>query len=267
MTNIDSSLRRPALPISEGGVVPDSLTLLEPAPQLNIDPGVSRPVFKFDDGDGLTDAFGNIYDGYGGAGGSTTLAQTTPPVSIDDEVDVSVDLDIIQYNASREKYEPKSRTAAGLAVVGGGAPLDKEFLQYVDANNQYEPKDHTEAGLAKVGGAPPTDNQFLRFNTLNNRYEPEDFVAPAPAPFTITDFLSGIIEKPQDRIYRIVQSLPFDITITTTTSSIVTGGAIVGFPSTAPISAGSPIDVTVSSTSVDAAFLRIQINYTRVLTP
>ena len=159
MTNIDASLRRPILPQTSGGTVPDSQALLEDNPQLIMDPGVARPVYKFDDGGGLTDAFGNVYDGYGGAGGSSFV--NTPAESIDDQVDVANDLDIIKYNAATEFYESKSREDAGLAVVSTtDTPNDLDLLQYSAADNEYEPRTFDEMGIAKFGGGPPTDGQI-----------------------------------------------------------------------------------------------------------
>lgn len=267
MTNIDASLRRPILPDNRGSQVPDSKPLLANTPQLIMSPGVSRPVYKFDDGDGLTDAFGNVYDGYG-TGGISTSTVSSSPDTVDDEIDTtSDDLDILQYNASREKYESKSFEEANIGTFEVGQEADLDLPQYNAANEQYEPRSLDQIGLAKFGGSTPQNGEIPYWNDTNQQYEP----APppsggTPAPFDIDDFISGIIEAPQDRTYRIVQSLPYSITITNTTSSVVTGGTNPSFPS-GTIAAGNPIDITLSSTTAGAEFFRFQIDFTRTLTP
>jgi len=70
--SIDGTLRRPILPTQDRGTeIADSRSKLAPNPQLFMVPGAVRPSYKFEDGNGLTDAFGNVYEGYGGAGGSS----------------------------------------------------------------------------------------------------------------------------------------------------------------------------------------------------
>lgn len=266
MTNIDASFRRAILPGNRASGVADSKRILAATPQLIMEPGVSRPVYRFDDGDGLTDAFGNVYDGYGSGGFSTTYT-FGPAESVDTEVDNANDKDILQYNLSREKYEPVSKEAAQLAIFETGTEQNLDIPQYSSANSQYEPKTLDEIGLAKFGGVAPTDGQIPYWNNANQQYEPDDLPAsPPPAPFDITDFISGIIEKPQDRTYTIVQSLPYSINITGTSQSIATGSASINFPAGSR-AAGSNLQITVTGSSSTDEFLRFQIDFTRTLTP
>jgi len=231
---IEASLRRPQInPQDRGSTIPDSKPTKAANPQLLMTGGVVRPSFRFDDGDGLTDAFGNVYEGYGGAGGSSNTFRHNPPRTLDDEVDPSDDEDLLQFNGSREKWEPRT---------------------------------YTEAKLAKLGGTAPTNDQIIKFVAANSQFEPADLTAPLPAPFDESDFISGIIEVPQNRTYTFVQSLPYDIVITGNLISIETGSATVNFPS-GTILAGNPVDITVSSVSIDAEFLDIQLNFTRTFTP
>jgi len=299
MTNIDASLRRPILPQNIGSQVPDSKPLLADNPQLVMSPGVSRPVFKFLDGGGLTDAFGNVYEGYGNSR-TFTMSQAE---TIDDEVDTANDKDIIQYNATIEKYEPKSLAEAqlalfdvgaeafdlpqfssasglyepkalaeiGLAQFDVGGELDEDLAQYNSVTGLYEPKALGEIGLAKFGGTPPTDGQMAYWSAANNRYEAAD--APAggggggvPDPFEVVEFISGIIEAPKVRIYVLVASLPYEIVITSATWSFTNGSGFVILPSGTK-AAGASLDLRVFSASATAGFLRFQINYTRTLTP
>lgn len=232
MTNIDSSLRRPILPNTIGGTVPDSKPLLADNPELIMNPGVPRPVYKFGDGDGLTDAFGNVYDGYGaGEGGYTFIWTNNPSNNISEEVDAANEGDLIQFNSSRQLYEPKSIEDACLAKIDKTiTPNDGDILVYDSTDGDYKP-----APQGTGGGS-----------------------------ITFADALFGNIEIPQDRTYRITDGLPFQITVTGNTTSIASGTATVTFPS-GVITAGSPIDITISGTNASSEFLRFQLNYTRVI--
>lgn len=299
MTNIDSSLRRPILPQHIGGQVQDSKPLLAENPQLVMTPGVSRPVYRFDDGNGLTDAFGNVYDGYGG---NSRRFQISPAESIDDEIDESEDKDIIQYNIDRLKYEPKSLDEAGIALFDttepelgdipqyddqglkyvpksldelelarfdNVTPVDGDIPQYNASLSLYEPKNLGELGLAKFGGSSPTEGQIAYWNNTTQQYEPADPPVGGGGPggsFVLPDFISGIIEIPKVRIYRLIISLPYEITITSTSYNFATGSGFVILPSGVRAQ-GTPLDINIFSLNASAEFLRFQINYTRVVNP
>ena len=268
MTNIDASLRRPILPENRGSQVPDSKKLLADTPQLVMSPGVSRPVYRFDDGDGLTDAFGNVYDGYGTGGQSRTFS-ISPAESVDDELDQANDLDVIQYNAGREKYEPKSLNDAGIPVFDVDVQSNLDLAQYNSLTELWEPKSLQELNIAELNGAPQ-DGDILYYNSANQKWEPADPPTGGgggtPDPFTITDFISGIIETPQVRTYTIVSALPYDISITSTSSSFATGSGTVLITS-GNQGQGNFLVVLITSLSANAEFLRFQINFTRTLTP
>jgi len=226
MTNIDASLRRAILPETQATFVSDSTAELDPAPQIIIDAGVSRPVWKFDDGLGLTDAYGNVFEGYS-SGGFTFRSSKVPASSIDETADAANDLDVLQFNATTEKYDPKALEDAQIGR------------------------------FSALPGEQPADGETPIFDLGDGVYKPQ----PAANPI-ITDFISYIIQTPEDRTYTLVQDLPYDITIFETHSSIDTGSANVSFPS-GTITAGNPVNVTVSATSVDAEYLRIQIDFLR----
>ena len=78
--SIQASLRRPIFPTQDRGhVISDSQKNKAPVASMNMDPGIVRPVFRFDDGDGLTDAFGNFYEGYASNSGSHSISITHNP--------------------------------------------------------------------------------------------------------------------------------------------------------------------------------------------
>ena len=106
---IDASLRGTETPEQvQGAEVPDSKTNLAASPQLIMSPGVSRPVFKFADGAGLTDAFGNVYDGYGGSGGSSFVFKNTPSASMGEETDDAGEGQFPVFDESLSQYVPKT---------------------------------------------------------------------------------------------------------------------------------------------------------------
>lgn len=107
--SIDSSIRGTILPDqAQGAEVPDSKPILAATAQLIMSPGVSRPSFKFEDGAGLTDAFGNVYTGYGGGGGSSFIFKETPSSSMGDEVDDAGEGQFPVFNENLSQYVPKT---------------------------------------------------------------------------------------------------------------------------------------------------------------
>lgn len=115
---IDASLRGTETPEQvQGAEVPDSKTNLAASPQLIMSPGVSRPVFKFADGAGLTDAFGNIYDGYGGGGGSSFIHKDTPAASVGDQADGAADGEFMVFDDVLSQYVPRTFRAFGSVLI------------------------------------------------------------------------------------------------------------------------------------------------------
>lgn len=115
--SIDSSLRDATIiPGSDGTVIPDEQPLLASSPQLVMEPGVVRPAFKFEDGDGLTDAFGNVYVGYAGAGGSSSVViNDAGEQVVDDNINAAADLDLLQFDFSRQLYVPRTYDEANIS--------------------------------------------------------------------------------------------------------------------------------------------------------
>ncbi|HHA19201.1 MAG TPA: hypothetical protein ENK70_05795, partial [Methylophaga sp.] len=191
MSSIQASLRRSILPTKDrGDVVPDSKKKKAAVPQLLMVPGIVRPVWKFEDGDGLTDAFGNKYDGYNDAGGDSLSVTHTPAESVDEEVDAADENeDIMVYNFARKKYEPKQPSEIELQKI---APTSEtgDIPVWNDSAEKYEPSTLVEAGIAKA---------------------------------IITDYLAALIAIPENKVYKLTFQLPFDIVITASDSNFGTG--------------------------------------------
>ena len=260
---IDASLRGTETPEQvQGAEVPDSKTNLAASPQLVMAPGVSRPAFKFEDGLGLTDAFGNIYDGYGGAGGSSITVRHIPPESLDETVDIADDLDLLQFDGTTEKWNPRTYIETQLMKLTNTiTPADNDLAIFNSVSQFWEPVDRTElAAKIEIPLLQPSE-------TVD---EGDMLVANASGEFKSTaqvspDFISAIIEVPRIRTYTFVQSLPYDITITGTVLSIATGSITVTFPS-GTITAGNPVNVIVDTLGGGTnEFARLQINFTRNL--
>lgn len=233
---IDSSLRRPILPTKDKGTeVPDSQAKLAASPQLLMEAGAVRPTYRFDDGDGLTDAFGNKYDGYGGAGGDSFIINHIPSKSVDEEVDTAIDLDFLQYNAAREKYETRSYVESQLAKVAGAVPNDLEILQYIDANGQYEPAVFED-------------------------------ILTALTSVSVEDWIPVFIPAPENKVYILTLNLPVEIDVTAFQFSFGTGSGTVSVP-LGTVSSGSDLELTLSALSVgpDAADLAVRIDFERPL--
>lgn len=115
--SIDSSLRDATiLPGSDGTVIPDEQPLLASNPQLVMEPGVVRPSWKFEDGQGLTDEFGNVYVGYGNAGGASSInVNDSGEQVIDDNISGVEEGDFLQWNNSQQLYVPRNREEANLS--------------------------------------------------------------------------------------------------------------------------------------------------------
>ena len=225
---IDASLRGTETPEQvQGAEVPDSKTNLAASPQLIMSPGVSRPVFKFADGAGLTDAFGNVYDGYGGSGGSSFIHQNTPAASV------------------------------GEAADGAN---DGEFLVFDDVFTQYLPKTYVQASLMELTNTvTPLDGQLAIYDSINVRWIPqksdEPFAGIIEAPtnrvYTLTkDGLAYDVEV-------VSSSFLFE----------VGPGSVAFPADTSVISAGTPITITVSATTGASTFLNYQLDVKRRLSP
>lgn len=102
---------------SQGDVLPDSNTILAANPQLIMDPGIAKPVFKFEDGAGLTDAFGNVYEGYAGAGGSSEIVVNPSTSVFGDELNASTEGQFLAFDDVLRKYIPKTFRTFGAALV------------------------------------------------------------------------------------------------------------------------------------------------------
>lgn len=260
---IDASLRGPILPTRDRGTeVPDSRQKLAATPQLIMQAGAVRPAFRFDDGDGLTDAFGNKYEGYGQAGGDSFVHKHIPSDTLDEEVDGAADEDFLQFNDSREKWETKSYVEAQLMKLTNTiTPVDLDIALYNSVEDFWEPVDRTELAAAlDVVLLEPAQVVSLGEMLVANA-SGEFKSVPQVSP----DFISAIIEVPRLRTYTFVQDLPYDITITGTELSIATGSITVTFP-VGTITAGSPVEITVTVLGgVLDEFARLQINFTRNL--
>lgn len=227
---IDASLRNGTIiPGSDGTVIPDSQPLLAASPQLVMEPGVVRPSFKFEDGQGLTDAFGNVYVGYGGAGGSSSVIIHTPSEQVvEDDIPGIDDLDLLQFDAASELYVPRS---------------------------------YVEAQLMKLDSTttPPLDGELAVYDATNDIWIPQKS----------NDAFTGIIEVPTNRLYNLAKDgLDYDIEIVSSSFLFETGPGSVTFPAVASvISAGTPITMTVSATTGTSVFLNFQLDYKRRLAP
>lgn len=260
---IDASLRGTETPEQvQGAEVPDSKTNLAASPQLIMTPGVSRPVFKFADGAGLTDAFGNIYDGYGGGGGSSFVFKDTPAASVGTEADTANDGEFLVFNDTLTQYVPKTYVEASLMELTNTiTPADFDLALFDNASQFWKPVDRSELATAieipLLEPAASVDTGDMLVANASGEFKSVAQVS--------LDFISAIIETPRIRTYRLVQSLPYDITITGTAVSIATGSATVTFPS-GTITSGNPINVSVDTLggTLDE-FLRLQINFTRNL--
>lgn len=260
---IDASLRRPILPTKDRGTeVPDSRQKLAPTPQLVMQAGAVRPSYRFDDGDGLTDAFGNKYDGYGNAGGDSFIITHNPPEDLDAEVDAADDEDLLQYNGTREKWEKRTYVESQLMKLTNTiTPIDLDIALYNAGGDFWEPVDRTELAAAL---------DIILLEPAQVVSLGEMLVANASGEFTSVpqvspDFMAVNIEIPRIRVYTLVPSLPYDITITGTELSIATGSITVTFPG-GTITAGNPVTVEVTALggTLDE-FARVQINFTRNL--
>ena len=289
---IDGSIRRAVLTDeSTGNIVSDSRKKLDDAPVAIMEPGTEQVSLNFTDKKGLTDDYGNVYVGYGNAGGSSFTVSSDQPETIDSEADDANDGDILVFVDVEGKYLPFAYEAVGLPRVSIiDTPNNLDVLQFDTALQVYLPKTLFQAGIPKVSGGIPIDLDVLVYDQANGYYEPTGLVgtfnlvqtdgtAPvegdvlvykvatqswSPGPQIMTEWIQFIIEKPQNRSYRFSESLPYDITITGTTGLIESGPGTISFPA-GTIPAGTPAQITVTGTTNQSAFLRAQIRFTRNL--
>ena len=252
---IDASLRRAQVTAKDrGDVVPDSKPKKADNPQLVMEAGVVRPVFKFGDGGGLTDAYGNVYDGYGNSGGSSITWTHTPSDTLDDtNLSNADDEDILVYDADDELYYPQSTDYLNIVRTEGTVPQQDYIPAWDTVAGKYIPQD-------------PADLDIAMLNPATSVLEGEILVAGLAGTFNsvpqvTTDFVAATIQNPVDRTYTICQSLPYDVTITGNNSQIAVGSTTVTWP-VGTISAGSPLEITLSGTSVDAEYLDLQLTFT-----
>lgn len=227
-TPIDSSITSVVVAEpSQGDVLPDSNTILAALPQLIMEPGIAKPVFKFEDSAGLTDAFGNVYDGYGNAGGSSFINLNTPAASVGNEADTA---------------------------------NNGEFLVYDDVLTQYLPKTYVEASLMELTNTvTPLDGELAIYDATNVRWLPqksdEPFTGIIEAPtnrvYTLTkDGLAYDVEV-------VSSSFLFE----------TGPGSVAFPADASVISAGTPITITVSATTGASTFFNYQLNVKRRLAP
>lgn len=224
---IDASIRRAALVReARGNIVPDSSPKLAATPQLIMEPGVERFALKFADDLGLTDAYGNTYDGYAAAGGASSITVTQdPPQSI-----------------QKNKVD---------------AATDKQILVFDDVDDLYLPRDidfFAELPLVDDPGSAQ-DQQILRRNSFGT-YD---------SIFTkVLTCTTGIIKTPENKVYRIIPSLPWDIIGIDGFVYTEAGPATLIVP-TGSIPAGSPVDIELTGVTLLTSFLTFQFNFTLVI--
>jgi hypothetical protein len=257
-----------------------------------MEPGPERPVFKFDDGEGLTDAFGNVYEGYGGNTSSTSIVVNSTdsnPLDPEDIVDNANNFDILVFNSSTEKYEPESITFFNPVLTDGTPPTLDQIPVFDDVSGLYIPQDISYFPVPLVNGSP-NDEDVLVYDNALSRFVPQAIVSFfrfiqlamsqtvdendilvadnngnfKSVPQIVESAIAYNIKVPENRTYVLALGLPFDITITNTQFSFLVGPGSVSFPS-GTITAGTPVDITVSGTDATSSFLRVQIDYTREL--
>ena len=109
---IDAAIRSTETPsASIGNLVPDSKAILAEIPQLIMNPTTERLNLKFQDGLGLTDDYGNVYDGYNGT--SSSVIWTNNPT------------ESLQVGTGNSSGVPDPDAATGNTVV-----YDEETGQY-----------------------------------------------------------------------------------------------------------------------------------------
>ncbi len=114
---IDAAIRSTETPsASVGNLVPDSKSILAEIPQLIMNPTTERLNLKFEDGLGLTDDYGNVYDGYNGTSSS-----------------------VIWTNNPNESLQVGTGNSAGVpdpeATTGNTVVYDEETGQYRSVAN------------------------------------------------------------------------------------------------------------------------------------
>lgn len=225
---LDASLRRAIdQRESQGASVPDSTPSKDDNPQLVMSAGVVRPVYKFEDGDGLTDAFGNVYEGYGGSGGSSFSYRHIPAESVDQEIDVeSQDGDIPVFNGQREKYEAKQPEEINLRRFQE-ATIDGQIPVWDNTQNIYVPKEPTQSGLAQA---------------------------------LTSDFISIYVNFPEDKSYKVLHNIPYAMTITSFSFDFEVGTGTVSIP-LGTVNAGGSLALTLSGLSGDARGLTVTVNF------
>lgn len=257
---IDGSIRRAVLTDeSPGNIVSDSRKKLDDAPLAIMEPGTEQVALNFLDKKGLTDAYGNVYVGYGNAGGSSFTVSHSQPESLDTEVDDANDGDVLVYVLAEEKWLPFSYEQVGIPRLDpNDTPTNNQILVYDTVDDVWRPT--TPNYLTPSTGArvayPASEADILVYDQSSNFW--------IPKPQIITDYFAVVIEAPTNRTYTLTMALPYEITITTTDFDFESGPGSVSFPS-GTIAPNTPIQIVVSGATSASEFLTVQINFTRNL--
>ena len=121
---LDASIRRAVLVAeARGFVVEDSQPVLNPVPQIIIEPGDEDIFLEFADGLGWGTTR-NSYKGYGW--NFMWTHNSAPPSTITSALDAGDNDDIPVYNSGTGQYEPKNFDDAGIARTIGYEPITIE---------------------------------------------------------------------------------------------------------------------------------------------
>lgn len=257
---IDASLRRPNLRDEDrGNVIPDSRRKITDTPLVVMEPGAERLSLLFADGLGVGGLIGNFYVGYGAAGGASPIVTQTPSDTLEEgTIGAAILNDILVFDDTDELYKPVQASFLNIIQTDGAAPFDDDILVFDDVLDLWISKDITFLDIPTIFDLPELDAAAVV--DLGDVMIANGSGTFNSVPQVTKDFIAYTIEVAQNRVYTLVPSLPYDITITATSDTIASGSATVVFPS-GIISAGNPVNVTVSAVS-SPSFLRLQIDFT-----
>lgn len=125
---IEGSLRRTILAEPDkGSVIPDSRRKLEDVPLVLMNPGTERFVMRFEDGLGLIDSYGNIYEGYGRTGSSVVWVNNPASMtSISPVLDNAEEGEVPVYDPDTGLYAPVQLTT-GSTTLTIEKPQDRNY--------------------------------------------------------------------------------------------------------------------------------------------
>ncbi len=269
MTILDSNIRNMILFEDQGGLIGDTTDIVEETPQLNVNHGVVNISFKFEDGDGLTDEYGNIYEGYGGAGGSSKITSTNG-IELADLADVSnyipTDGQVLAFNNSSGLWTPEDPAGGGVAELDDlddvtiTTPQSGDIL--LRGATEWENQPLSDFNFIATDGTAPEEGDLLQY--IGGNWVPVTNDEAGLAQKEIEDYIAALIETPTVKTYILTYQLPYDITITATADNFGAGSGTVNFPS-GTITEGNNVEVTLSGLSGDAADLSLRIDFTRDL--